>query len=583
MSKGSYTITITIIVLLSAIIISTETISSEIKEAESNIDISQEVIEKAKSENSKKETQDKADEPPLIIDRDGDGVEDYLETNFYGTTFYDPDTDDDQMPDGLEIDNGLNPFEDDAYNDEDGDNLSNIREYAEGTDVHNPDTDGDGIDDGKEYFCYTTSPLIFDADRDNDGIPDKVDRDPNNAVTGEIQISMQISPDDDIITTTSDVKVTATVNTTGDLRVFTLMINGIQLKEAEEGTYTRTIKNLSDSVHEILVVASTLQGKDCVEMTQVTINAKGPEVEIRGMLASEKIHTQNIYMTVKVEDADIESTKFYVNDIEVPEFRYIQKYNDISTWVRLTNVEGPNAENTIRVEATDAYGRTGSDSNTVIFDWIHSRSCEDCPNKESGCPYFEDGDCDEDGVLNSSDLFPRDPRESSDKDSDGVGDYHDPDSNDPWTSGEINTLYPPKYHEIDARIDHIKTTKFVIVGRVRSAATKQAKNAEKFDESYKKRVAEAIEGADKIIVHLYGDYDSKVTYKGEEVKEIIEAIKNSDSAEGVNEAWLEFYRVVFYQGEGKIAEMVTKPPVFHLFGRQYIDNSGTLEKLVRTN
>ncbi|MFC1798576.1 hypothetical protein ACFLZL_02070 [Thermodesulfobacteriota bacterium] len=47
------------------------------------------------------------------------------------------DTDGDTMPDGWEVDNGLDPTTDDANNDLDGDGAKNILEFNKSTDPDN--------------------------------------------------------------------------------------------------------------------------------------------------------------------------------------------------------------------------------------------------------------------------------------------------------------------------------------------------------------------------------------------------------------------------------------------------------------
>ncbi len=51
-----------------------------------------------------------------------------------------PDTDNDGMPDDWEIDNGLNPSIDDAYEDPDEDGFTNLQEYLTCTDPRDPNS-----------------------------------------------------------------------------------------------------------------------------------------------------------------------------------------------------------------------------------------------------------------------------------------------------------------------------------------------------------------------------------------------------------------------------------------------------------
>jgi len=70
------------------------------------------------------------------IDRDGDGLTLYFETNWSFTNPSDADTDGDGTTDGNE--------------DFDGDGLTNLQEQTARTDPWNADTDGDGVDDGTD-------------------------------------------------------------------------------------------------------------------------------------------------------------------------------------------------------------------------------------------------------------------------------------------------------------------------------------------------------------------------------------------------------------------------------------------------
>ena len=72
-----------------------------------------------------------------LLDTDNDGIFDV----------YDDDDDGDGMPDEWEIENGLDPVDDDADGDADGDGLNNLDEYQNALDPNNPDSDGDGWSD----------------------------------------------------------------------------------------------------------------------------------------------------------------------------------------------------------------------------------------------------------------------------------------------------------------------------------------------------------------------------------------------------------------------------------------------------
>jgi len=86
-------------------------------------------------------------------DADADGLKDYQELIVYNTNWQDEDTDDDGMPDGWEVQYGLNPLDpSDADGDLDGDGLTNLEEYQAGTNptvfnTHVSDFDGDGKTD----------------------------------------------------------------------------------------------------------------------------------------------------------------------------------------------------------------------------------------------------------------------------------------------------------------------------------------------------------------------------------------------------------------------------------------------------
>ncbi len=107
-------------------------------------------------------------EPDPPLDWDSDGLPDKLE-RYLGTDVFHKDTDRDEIWDGIEVDNNLDPLRNDLQEDPDEDKVVNEKEIFYGTDPFNSDTDNDGMDDGWE-IQYHTNPTVNDAtdDPDND-------------------------------------------------------------------------------------------------------------------------------------------------------------------------------------------------------------------------------------------------------------------------------------------------------------------------------------------------------------------------------------------------------------------------------
>lgn len=140
---------------------------------------------------------------PNDPDTDDDGLTDGEEVDKYLTDPLDPDTDDDGLLDGAEIEAGTDPFEPDTdgdgltdgeevnqygsdpnSRDTDGDGLRDGEEVRIGTDPTKVDTDGDGLDDPDELEGGT-DPTLADTDADglDDGVELKLGTDPTNPDT----------------------------------------------------------------------------------------------------------------------------------------------------------------------------------------------------------------------------------------------------------------------------------------------------------------------------------------------------------------------------------------------------------------
>ncbi|MCM1061651.1 MAG: cellulose binding domain-containing protein [Eubacterium sp.] len=127
------------------------------------------------------------------LDSDEDGLPDYIEISL-GLDRFNPDTDGDGLPDGYEYyylgtdpsrvdsdDNGIT----DADEDFDEDGLTNIKEYNLSTNPFVKDSDYDGLSDYDEVYKYDTDPTDCDTDKDKvtDGDEIILGLDPNNPAT----------------------------------------------------------------------------------------------------------------------------------------------------------------------------------------------------------------------------------------------------------------------------------------------------------------------------------------------------------------------------------------------------------------
>ncbi|MFK8138095.1 MAG: hypothetical protein AB8E15_07035 [Bdellovibrionales bacterium] len=106
---------------------------------------------------------------PDVFDTDKDGLSDGAEVNTHRSDPLLPDTDFGGVLDGMEVSLGHDPNDasDDIIMvaiDTDGDGLTDQEEGLLGTDPLEPDTDEDGLKDGDEVNTHHTSPLLPDSD-----------------------------------------------------------------------------------------------------------------------------------------------------------------------------------------------------------------------------------------------------------------------------------------------------------------------------------------------------------------------------------------------------------------------------------
>lgn len=109
-------------------------------------------------------------------DNDGDFAPDTLES-YFATDPENYDSDQDTIPDGIEIMNGLNPLVDDRKGDYDGDNLNNLDEINLNLDPRAEDSDYGGALDGWE-LKYGFDPMTYLDDRidpDGDGVSNHIE------------------------------------------------------------------------------------------------------------------------------------------------------------------------------------------------------------------------------------------------------------------------------------------------------------------------------------------------------------------------------------------------------------------------
>ena len=187
------------------------------------------------------------DEFKYLPDTDGDDIPDVIEEQI-GIDPYNPDTDGDLLNDGYEVfttftdpvkidtdENGIN----DPDEDFDTDGLSNIEENNYKTNPYIPDTDNDSLSDSDEANIYGTNPLMVDTD--GDGLND----------ADEIAIGTNpLNPDTDN--------------------------DGIfDCDEKFNQTFTHTVENEDCAIEEVII---TLEGTGNIQTNTTVVSVMGSDV-----------------------------------------------------------------------------------------------------------------------------------------------------------------------------------------------------------------------------------------------------------------------------------------------------------------
>ena len=216
----------------------------------------------------------------------------------------------------------------------------------------------------------------------------------------------------------------AGVSVTGDNVLDEVRLDGALLKifpapyprESWNGYSDGLLINPPDGPYTILAEAETIFGTRVTTTRTVTVAARPLEVTILSPPDNKVFTQQMVFIAVRrptlTTSITIQGLPAVVSDYEAYK------------WVQLKT-----GSNTITAVGADGT-RTGQDTAVVVF--------TPPPGYNPNC------DSDGDGVINSIDLFPNDPSESTDRDSDGIPDGQDGQPDDPNISSTLIITNPKK-------------------------------------------------------------------------------------------------------------------------------------------
>ena len=195
---------------------------------------------------------------PKLTDTDADGKTDREEYEQYFTNPANPDTDGDSMPDGWEIDVGLDPNFANAEDDTDEDGLTNAQEYELDLDPLDPDMDDDEWLDGADNCPRVVNVVQRDADADAQG----------DACDAYSVVDLRA----------------ATLNVGMDIDVLALL----RAAAANEGSYESWVEVVDEYANDVLgLYPAAPAGQDVLEL-QVLQGAAGEQLVISSERRSDR-------------------------------------------------------------------------------------------------------------------------------------------------------------------------------------------------------------------------------------------------------------------------------------------------------
>ena len=212
--------------------------------------------------------------------------------------------------------------------------------------------------------------------------------------------------------------VGVSVQVASDAPLDEVRINSILVQPSDgQGDYSQSL-TLPEGAQTITIQATSIYGMVTVKKVSITVSSQAPDVAILLPADNQVFPTQNVYVRVRAESNQATVTVNGKAATKLGSLAYTY-----GVWVPVTS-----GQNTLTATLTDSNNRQSSDSVTIQY-------------TPPAC-YNPNGDDDGDGVINSQDLFPWDPNNSTDSDNDGEGDGDDPNPSDPTVDGQLTITSP---------------------------------------------------------------------------------------------------------------------------------------------